>query len=190
MSVSIVAPEIMSYIHSGLEIAAYSSVVDLKHAGSIHSHFRHYDVETESKRLIESWCELNRLSYWAAYNDKADNLYPFIQFKHHTTNIYQLLKYATCLYYNIELDTIKAKNSYRNGPVEGLPEFTNLQKRDYQLLKKWIDEIKDAIISNIIDYELANWSDIPGTKKVIPGYIQNVIDQNLTIKVKELTAPL
>lgn len=191
MSVLVLAPQCMEYIHAGLVKAAYRSSCDIYFSSSIREYFKDYDIEQESERLVKSWQELNILSFCVAYNEMGANKADTINFRQtHQVNIYQLLKYITCLIYNIELNTIKRKQSYSQGEVANVPALTEFHQEDYALLKAWREDIQAAIIGNIMDYELAHWSDIPGTKREIRGYDEQLMKENKTIVVKQLTTPL
>lgn len=187
MSVLVMNPKCFEYIRCGLILAAYRTTVDAFHSGAIYAHFKNRDVETEATRLIKSWAALNDLSFCVAYNQKGDSLCEFNGPRTYQIIPVQLLKYVECLLYNIELETIASKKSYSSGTVQNVPNVTNLMREDHALLKAWCGDIKDRIIGNLLEYELAHWSEEPGTAVKIPVYIQNQIEENHTI---HLLAPM
>lgn len=191
MSVLVLDPKCYSYMHSALKFTAYWTTCDIYYSEAVYHHCKLEDIEEETERLIKSWAYLNELTYNVAYNVAGNSMPEFITFDGaRRVNPYQLLKYLSCLHYNIELDTIASKKSYSSGPVANVPALTDQMKTDFQLLDNWITDIKNAIINNLMPYELANWSEPPSETRKVQGYIQHVINENITIQVKQLTPPL
>lgn len=150
MSVLIPNDEVFNYIHAGMTRAAYRRVCDEWYSGTMSSHFKHYDIEKESKRLIESWMELNLLSYHIKYRENRDELQVAFKetYTHKEMQEHQLLKYIQCVDYNIEIETI-----------EDLLEISEQQRKDYKLLKQWCNDVMIAIINETPKYKKATWSE-------------------------------
>jgi len=63
-------------------------------------------------------------------------------------NAIQLHKYVSCIGYNIELSTIAKARI-----------VMNQDKMDYDLLKKWQEDITSAIVTSMQEWKDAKWSD-------------------------------
>lgn len=148
MSILIPSKNVFNYIHSGLERAAYRNECDEWYSQVIRSHFRHKDIDKESRRLIESWQELNLLSYNIKYQQNtAETITKFRPtFTHKEMEVNQLLKYVQCVQYNIE-----------PGTIEDLMEMTSQQKDDLKLLQEWEIDIAGAIVNQLPEYKKATW---------------------------------
>lgn len=149
MSVLVPDNKVFNYVHSGLQNAAYNTVINQWYSHSIKSHFRNADIETESRRLIESWMELNLLSYYIKYKENRINIKIKFRpdFTHKEMNECQMLKYLQCINYNIEPCTI-----------EDLMELSQQQKDDLVLLKNWANEMAVSIVGQMPSYKTATWS--------------------------------
>ncbi len=138
MSVLVLDHKVFSYIHSGLIRTAYNRTADAMHGPTIYKHFENKELGKESKRLVKSWLFMNEVSYNKRYNtdgftDEVLTISPL------SVKPVQLLKYLEALSYNIEVVT--------NQP-------------DFDLLEKWITDLRYAIISEMEEYKAAQWSEI------------------------------
>lgn len=149
MSVLIPNDEVFNYLYHGLETAAYKSVCDEWFSSKIRSHFKDKDIETEGRRLVESWMTLNDLSYAVKYKGDVE-----VKLKlrrkaiHKPMQVHQLLKYVQCVDYNIEKSTI-----------EEVRTLNNQQKTDLWLLQQWALDIASGIINQTPEYKAATWSE-------------------------------
>lgn len=152
MSVLVLDPKIISYIRKGLVFAAYNGTVDALHSYTIFAHFKDKDVEVEADRIMSSLYLMNQRSYSARYReeDKDHDLWNFVRKTMGLPCPFQLLKYAQCLEYNIEIDTINSK--YEN-------KVTDQELADYEMLKRWEYEIMSAIVNQHQKYKDAKWSE-------------------------------
>lgn len=75
----------------------------------------------ELQKHVTNWCYLNEWSFNRKY--KGGNILPYLyqmltfKYKREKINTYQMLKYLSSIYYNIELDTIKIGRT-GNEPIE------------------------------------------------------------------------
>lgn len=175
MSVLVPDPQVYEYVLNGLKIAAYRTTVDNLFASCISQYFKDKDIEEEAPRLIKSWLYLNKLSYAVAYKEpflKKESLFPFIRIhEHHSVNAVQLYSYVKCIWYNIEMNTIKSKQSHTQGDVEDVPELTSQQIADYNLLSKWRITILESIVEALPEFKGVQWSESPNKVKTLPGSI-------------------
>jgi hypothetical protein len=149
MSVLIPNDEVFNYLCSGLERAAYTRTCDEWWSHRIHSHFKDKDIETESRRLVESWMQLNDWSYSFKYGEEVETQIKLRRKTlHKPMQVHQLLKYAQCVDYNIEKDTIECAGN----------KLTKQGKSDLWLLRQWILDIAMSIIGQIPEYKEAKWS--------------------------------
>ena len=146
MSVQMLDLPVFNYIRAAIEKAAYNRTVDEFYFYSVSKHFRDKDIETETQRLIKSWCNLNELSYCKKYKEESDHLCEFIEntFTHKPMDIIQFIKYIQCLSYNIEPEHFT---------------LTEQQTEDLNLLKKIQVEAMAAYIGSLEQYKNASWSD-------------------------------
>lgn len=160
MSVQCPNPDLFEYVRNGIETAVYRSQCDEFYAENIRQHFKNKDTETESLRLVRSWCDLNERSYCAAYSHHKDTSYDNMKSwiskngKNFELCPFQLLKFLFFISYNIKLDTITSKGG----------EVTKQELDDYSLLKKWQEQLMYAIISQDERYKYAGWSDLEKIK--------------------------
>lgn len=111
----------------------------------------------ELQKHVTNWCYLNEWSFNRKY--KGGNILPYLyqmltfKYKREKINTYQMLKYLSSIYYNIELDTIKIGRT-GNEPIE--IDFFMLES--YKILEKTIDELKSTIIAQIPEYKKAKWA--------------------------------
>lgn len=145
MSVQMLDLPVFNYIRAAIEKAAYNRTVDEFYFHSVSKHFRGRDIETESERLVKSWCNLNELSYYKKYKEETRHFCEFIErtFTHKPMDIIQFIKYIQCLSYNIEPEHFT---------------LTEQQTEDLNLLKKIQVEAMAAYIGSLEQYKNANWS--------------------------------
>ena len=145
MSVLHIEPKVFEMLYVKLVDYTYRKEVNINYCSEFGR-----KSEKELKELIITWANLNEMSYCDKYNDKFQELSKFIQFSFsgETVNTYQCLKWLQCIYYNIEVDTIKG-------------EISTQSKLAVTSLIKGIEEIMSMIISEIPAYKDAQWSDLP-----------------------------
>jgi len=163
MSVLVPDPQVFNYIRQGFEIAAYRRECDEFYAWCISSHCDSKDIHKESKRFVKSLMWLNEWSFDVKYEQKdldKSEYYPFVKWEIVDVRPLQLLKYLICVRYNIEKETI-----WRVGtPEANKKRIPEQQLEDLELLERWIDCLKMAIIDKIPEYDEAKWSDAPPDK--------------------------
>lgn len=144
MSVLIPELKVFEAIHGKIEGYKFHKVCDINYCSSLKLE------ENEAKEFIKNILTLNELSYIKRYReDTAPHLKDFLTFKYkgETISTLQLLKYLECIYYNIEIYTIK--NGYEgNEQNEIKPDLM----RSYEVLKKSISELKSTVISELTNY--------------------------------------
>ena len=147
MSVLHIEPKVFEMLYVKLIDYTYRKEVNINYCSEFGR-----KSETELRELITTWANLNEMSYCDKYNDKFQELSKFIRFSFsgETVNTYQCLKWLQCIYYNIEVDTIKG-------------EISTQSKLAVTSLIKGIEEIMSMIISEIPAYKDAQWSDLPKT---------------------------
>lgn len=136
MSVLCLDLPVFNYIREGIKKAAYKREVDEFYFYSIQNHFQHRDIETESLRLVTSWCDMNEKSYCEKYKKPYQQISKFIETKYVQVEILQFIKYLQCLRYNIE--------------IEG---------EDLELLNNLITDAMGAYIGSLEAYKNAKWSE-------------------------------
>ncbi len=147
MSVIIPDLAVYNYVNAGIEKMAYNNVCDDFYSYSIYSHFRNCpDTQEEAERLTRAWLALNITSYNEKYfsskiETDLQGLFNPSPTKKPLTAI-QTLKYLECISYQIEVKPVN-----------------QIDKNDLSLLRDCIEDLKDAIISNLADYKAANWWD-------------------------------
>ena len=152
---SVQVPDLMvyEYVHNGLTYAANNRTLDSLFASCIQRHIadsgKLWDQECE--RLVRSWCKLNEESYDVRYG-LTEGVQPLSKIltckKMIRVNAIQLHKYVSCIGYNIELSTIAKARI-----------VMNQDKMDYDLLKKWQEDITSAIVTSMQEWKDAKWSD-------------------------------
>lgn len=149
MSVLIPNDEVFNYLYSGLERAAYKIECDEWYSNQIMRHFKDKDIETEARRLVESWMQLNDWSYSIKYGQDVETKIKLRRKTlHKPMEVHQLLKYAQCVSYNIEKETIESAGN----------KLTSQGKSDLWLLEQWILDIAMSIINQTPEYKTATWS--------------------------------
>lgn len=149
---SVLVPDLMvyEYVHNGLQYAANNKTCDALYASCISVHMKRRDWDKECIRLIRAWAKLNVDSYNIKYGEKEEGM-PYWMCvtgnKRIPIDAYQLLMYVECIAYNIE-----------PGTIEDVRPLTHQEKEDYELLKRWEDQIKTAIIKQLKEYKAAKWS--------------------------------
>jgi hypothetical protein len=105
--------------------------------------------DKECERLVRSWLKLNEDSFLSKYNDKVDGMPPTLLKLTGMMPIraIQLVKYISCVTYNIELRTIQKMR-----PV------TPQEEHDYALLERWERTLNAAIVAHTQEYKDAKWS--------------------------------
>ena len=142
--------EVFNYLYRGLETAAYNRTCDEWWSHRIFSHFKDKDIETEARRLVESWMQLNDWSYSVRYSEEVETKIKLRRKTlHKEMQVHQLLKYAQCVDYNIEKETIESAGH----------KLTAQGKSDLWLLQQWILDIAMSIIGQTPEYKAATWSD-------------------------------
>jgi hypothetical protein len=114
-------------------------------------------TEKDIKNHVSNWLYLNELSYIRKYkfrkNEKPE-LKEFLTFRsNYDINPYQMLKYLECIFYNIEIDTIKTGHDGKQAEIV----ISSIMINSYNLLKRAIDEIRQAIIGELPEYKAAEW---------------------------------
>lgn len=174
MSVLILDPKCMEYIHAGFIMAAYRTQCDQYYSETIRSYCRDKDIHEVAQIIVTGWAMLNELSYCVAYKEAGQSYHQFIRFtRHWDVKPVQLMKYIECLLYNIDLETIKCKESFTQGEVKGAPEVTPAMREMYALLKSWERDIKNAILHALPEYDGAHWSEAPDKVNNLPPYLQH-----------------
>jgi hypothetical protein len=156
MSVLIPDFKVFDYLNAGLIYTAHNKTVNDLYCGKVSSHLAHYDAFKESARLVRSWFSMNERSYNARYNE-TDSILKFYDVKQsgERPNCIQLIKYCQCLLYNIEVQTIQ-----RIGEAnENKSLFTAQDRKDYDLLEMFYEELKSAFIGSLPEYDNAKWCD-------------------------------
>jgi hypothetical protein len=93
--------------------------------------------------------ELNDLSFSVRYGEEVETKIKLRRKTlHKQMEIHQLLKYAQCVDYNIEKDTIESAGH----------KLTSQAKKDLWLLRQWIMDIAMSIIGQTTQYRAATWS--------------------------------
>lgn len=146
MSVQVIEPKIFSYIMSGLEKAAYNTVMDDFYIEPIRQHCKSLDIETECLRLVRSFSDMNNKSYAGKYKEEFTSDAAFIvpTLTHKALTAVQLLKYLQATRYNIEREhwTLSVQ-----------------EKADYKLLADSIFYLMQSILHNTEEWKQANWND-------------------------------
>lgn len=97
MSVLIPDDQVFNYLRSGIEKAAHNRTCDEWWSHRIFSHFKDKDIETEARRLVESWMQLNDWSYSVKYGEEVETKIKLRRKTlHKPMQVHQLLKYAQC----------------------------------------------------------------------------------------------
>ena len=99
----------------------------------------HPDKHEEAVRLCREWLRLIEKSYNIRYKEKGGYTYHLLRPVSVPFQPVQVLKYAQCVSYNIEVP----------GGI-----------RDHMLLVDWINDMMSAIIGAMPEYKKAKWSEI------------------------------
>lgn len=138
MSVLIPDLNVFNYIQAGIERIAYNTTCNEFYCYSVVKHFENYDISEEAERLVRCWIDQNEMSYNIRYNESSNKmLSEFYQptATHKKLTAIQLLKYLECVSYNIEIESF-----------------------EYTFLKTICTELTTAIVSNMPEYKVAEWS--------------------------------
>lgn len=150
MSVMILTDNSLQMIFEGLVTAAYRSTCDQWYSDSIRQAVKNKDLYKELNALTNIWRDLNNESYDAKYQHNGTKEKPVEYDKRPMVKdltVFQVLKSAECLSYNIEVSTIQ---QFR--------ELEPIEKRAVMLLVTWIAEMRHAIICELPEYKKATWN--------------------------------
>lgn len=140
MSVLVPDHEIFNHLYNAMVHSAISTTVDSRYSYVMSRHMNnHTDKHEEAARLCREWLRLIEKSYNIRYKEKGGYTYHLLKPVSVPFQPVQVLKYAQCVSYNIEI--------FR-------------RNKDYKLLVAWINDIKGAIIGAMPEYKDAKWSEI------------------------------
>lgn len=144
MSIMIPDLKVYSYLMAGIKKAAYNSQCDEFYSHTIRrAAYDNTDTEKEADRLTRSWLSMNEDAYDRRYGEESDNLAKLFRYTAPMDiDIFQLLKYAHCVQYQIE------------------PEYLTMtaqREADLKTLEHWINDMQSGIIHADPRYNKAQW---------------------------------
>jgi len=150
MSVMTLSLTSLKTIFEGLVTAAHRVQCDQWYSDAIRAVVKNKDIYKELNALLNILMNLNNESYEVKY-EKTGSVLPTVDFERGTIvniSIYQVLKSAECLRYNIEKSTI-----------EQIRTLTPIEVKALKVLDDYIDDIRCGIIAEIPAYKNAKWND-------------------------------